>query len=49
VLDHPNDDDDENDPHENPDPDRYLHLFLLGERQFTLSLRILTKLVSHVA
>ena len=32
VLDHPYDDDDEDDPHENPDPNRYVHLFHFGER-----------------
>jgi hypothetical protein len=31
VLDHSYDDDDEDDRHENPDPDRYLHLFLLED------------------
>ncbi|MBK5249548.1 MAG: hypothetical protein JJE50_08965 [Actinomycetales bacterium] len=44
-LDHPCDDDDEDDPHENPDPDRYVHLFLLSSSlesgQSSLSPRIL--------
>jgi hypothetical protein len=45
VLDHPHDDNHEDDPHENPDPDRYVHSSSLESGHFTLSQSILASSV----